>query len=117
MWPPASLIPWIASAARWFSGQSNLDTPTLANRQLGEDSETASVMGNQRRAYVCAVSAVFLWSTVATAFKISLQHLTIPQLLVFSSLASAGTLTAIALIQGTISQLCGDFWDLPVRCQ
>ena len=35
MWPPASLIPWIASAARWFSGQSNLDTPTLANRQLG----------------------------------------------------------------------------------
>jgi drug/metabolite transporter (DMT)-like permease len=62
-------------------------------------------MGNQRRAYVCAGLAVLFWSTVATAFKITLQHLAIPQLLFFSSLASSATLAAIALIQGTISQL------------
>ena len=62
-------------------------------------------MGNQRKAYVCAGSAVFLWSTVATAFKIALQYLTVPQLLFFSSLASAAALAAIAVVQGSIGQL------------
>ncbi len=62
-------------------------------------------MGNQRKAYACAGSAVFLWSTVATVFKIALQYLTVPQLLFFSSLASAAALAAIAIVQGTIGQL------------
>ena len=62
-------------------------------------------MVHQYKAYVCAGSAVLLWSTVATAFKLALQYLTVEQLLFFSSLASTATLAAIAAVQGTIGQL------------
>jgi drug/metabolite transporter (DMT)-like permease len=62
-------------------------------------------MGNQRKAYAFAGAAVLLWSTVASAFKISLQFVAVPQLLFLSSLASLGALSAIALAQGTIGQV------------
>jgi len=43
---------------------------------------------NQNLAYKYALISVFLWSTVATAFKISLEYLTPLELLLYSSLSS-----------------------------
>ena len=57
-------------------------------------------MDRERKAVVYAVSAVLFWSTVATAFKIALKHVTLFQLLTFSSLVSFLLLTCILLIKG-----------------
>ena len=43
---------------------------------------------NQKQAMVLGISAVLLWSTVATAFKLALQHLTPLQLLSIASVTS-----------------------------
>ncbi len=43
---------------------------------------------SQRQAMLYGLMAVLLWSTVATAFKLSLQHLTPIQLVLFASLTS-----------------------------
>jgi drug/metabolite transporter (DMT)-like permease len=53
----------------------------------------------QRRAYLYAVLSVILWSTVATAFKIALNELTLVQLLFYSSLISTIALFVIILVQ------------------
>lgn len=45
-------------------------------------------MKNQKKAYIYALSAVLLWSTVATAFKIALEKVDYFQLLLFSSLTA-----------------------------
>ena len=57
-------------------------------------------MRRQTAATLYALSAVLLWSTVASAFKLSLRTLTITELLFFASLASI-------LAQGTIVVLSG----------
>ena len=46
-------------------------------------------MADQKRAYVYALTAVLLWSTVASAFKLSLRHLDFVELLLYSSLFSS----------------------------
>ena len=56
-------------------------------------------MERQNLAYVYAISAVLLWSTVASAFKISLRHLDVWQLLFVSSLAACICLLCILLFQ------------------
>lgn len=45
-------------------------------------------MKNQRRAYVFGIATVLLWSTVATAFKLTLRHVDPIQLLFYASLVS-----------------------------
>jgi drug/metabolite transporter (DMT)-like permease len=45
-------------------------------------------MADQKRAYLYALSTVAIWSTVASAFKISLRYLDHVQLLFYSSLTS-----------------------------
>jgi len=62
-------------------------------------------MERQKQAYVYAVTAVLLWSTVASAFKISLRYLDYLQLLFFSSIVSTLTLFIILLIQNKLSLL------------
>ncbi len=62
-------------------------------------------MKNQRRAMQLGVMAVLLWSTVATAFKLSLNHMTPAQLLLFASLSSAAVLTGILAYQGRLGLL------------
>jgi len=52
-------------------------------------------MSNQNRAYLFAISAVLFWSTIASAFKITLNHLDFLQLLLFSSLFSCVVLFAL----------------------
>ncbi len=62
-------------------------------------------MTRQQKAYACGLSAVLAWSTVATAFKISLAHLSPAQLVLYASLASLLALLAILLVQGRLPEL------------
>ncbi|WP_159879228.1 DMT family transporter [Aquitalea denitrificans] len=62
-------------------------------------------MHQQKKAYVYGLSAVLVWSTVATAFKISLAHLTPAQLVLYASLASTASLLGILLYQRRLSSL------------
>jgi drug/metabolite transporter (DMT)-like permease len=60
---------------------------------------------NQRKALLFGLSAVFFWSTVASAFKLSLKHLSITGLLFYASLTSTAVLFIILLIQGKTGEL------------
>lgn len=62
-------------------------------------------MPDQRKATLHALSAVLMWSTVASAFKLSLRHMDPAQLLFYSSLASTACLGAILAVQGRLGLL------------
>ncbi|WP_217522950.1 DMT family transporter [Vibrio metschnikovii] len=64
---------------------------------------------NERRALGLALSAVLLWSTVATAFKLTLAELTPIQMLTMASIVSACTLAIICGLQGKLAQLLPTF--------
>ena len=57
-------------------------------------------MRDQNKAYLYAITTVLLWSTVASAFKISLRYLAHLQLLFYAGLASSCTLALLIVIQG-----------------
>ncbi|WP_321368915.1 DMT family transporter [uncultured Desulfuromusa sp.] len=57
-------------------------------------------MTNQSKAILYGLSAVLLWSTVATAFKLSLQHFSPIELLLYSGSFSTLLLGAILRYQG-----------------
>ena len=57
-------------------------------------------MHNQKKAYLYGLLTVFFWSTVASAFKLSLKYLDYLQLLLYSSTVSILVLTGILLLQG-----------------
>ena len=59
----------------------------------------------QHKAYLFALSAVLLWSTVATAFKISLRYLDVFQLLLVASVTATLCLLVIVLATGRITML------------
>jgi drug/metabolite transporter (DMT)-like permease len=59
----------------------------------------------QKKAYLFGLSAVLAWSTVATAFKISLAHLSPAQLVLYASIASTLCLLGILLGQGRLGSL------------
>lgn len=62
-------------------------------------------MENQKKAYLYAFLAVAAWSTVASAFKISLKHLDFLQLLFFSSITSVLIFLVILLLQGKVKEI------------
>lgn len=62
-------------------------------------------MTRQGLAYTYAGAAVLLWSTVASAFKLSLQYLDPLQLLLFSNAVSVLVLFAVLAIQGRLDRL------------
>lgn len=62
-------------------------------------------MTNQQTATVYALIAVLCWSTVATAFKLSLQYLSPAQLILFASIASWLLLLTVLLLQGRFARL------------
>ena len=62
-------------------------------------------MHQQTRAYLFAGGAVLLWSTVASAFKLSLRHLEPLQLVFFASVISVIVLFAILVVQNKIPSL------------
>jgi len=62
-------------------------------------------MEEQTRAYSYALVAVLMWSTVASAFKLSLEHLDFIELLFYSSLVSWIALLVILIVQGKFGML------------
>lgn len=54
---------------------------------------------NQKKAYICGISAVLIWSTVASAFKITLRYFTFTEMLFWASLTSVVILFIILLLQ------------------
>ena len=56
-------------------------------------------MGTQKEAYAFGLATVLLWSTVASAFKLTLRHVDPVQLLFYSSLFSTLVLGAILVSQ------------------
>ncbi len=59
----------------------------------------------EKKAYLYAMTAVLLWSTVATAFKIALRYLQPIELLFYSALTSCVVLSVILAGSGKISSL------------
>lgn len=59
-------------------------------------------MEKQKQAYTYAIIAVLLWSTVASAFKISLRYLDFLQLLFCASIISIIILSIVLLIQNKL---------------
>lgn len=62
-------------------------------------------MKNQKKAYIYALTAVLLWSTVSTAFKISLIELDFIQLLFIGTLVSIVITFVVILVSGRIKLL------------
>ncbi|MFC1580817.1 DMT family transporter [Thermodesulfobacteriota bacterium] len=62
-------------------------------------------MHNQKKANLYGLATVLLWSTVASAFKLSLRYLDHIQLLFYASIASILVLTFILIVQGKIGLL------------
>lgn len=62
-------------------------------------------MKKQKQAYIYAIIAVLFWSTVASAFKVSLRYVDVFQLLFFSSLFSVVILFIILFIQNKLKLL------------
>lgn len=60
---------------------------------------------NQQKAYIYAVLAVLLWSTAASAFKVSLQYQGLVSLLFIASFTSLLVLFCVLLINGKIGSL------------
>lgn len=59
-------------------------------------------MVDQKKAYLFALAAVLFWSTVASAFKLSLRTLTPAELLLYAGLTSTLVLGLILLFQGKL---------------
>jgi len=57
----------------------------------------------QKKSIIYALIAVLLWSTVASAFKLSLRYLTVTELLLISTISSVIALFIIAWIKGNLS--------------
>ncbi len=62
-------------------------------------------MTDQVKAYLYAGIAIFFWSTVASAFKVGLQHIDFIQFLFFASWTSLLILLMINLFQGNLKHL------------
>lgn len=62
-------------------------------------------MTREQQATLYGLSAVLLWSTIATAFKLSLRHLSPIELLLFAGSFSTLLLGAILLVQGKLQQV------------
>jgi len=61
-------------------------------------------MTNQTRAVLLALTAVCFWSTVAVAFKLTLRHLEVIELLLFSTLFSTLVLAIILIVQSKFTE-------------
>jgi drug/metabolite transporter (DMT)-like permease len=61
----------------------------------------------QKKAYLFAFSAIACWSTIGSAFKLSLRYLNPMELLFYSSLTACLVLLSILVIQGKINLLKG----------
>lgn len=63
------------------------------------------LMENQKKAYLFALTAILFWSTVASAFKISLRYVDFLHLLLYSSTISVVALFIIVVLQNKLPLL------------
>ena len=63
------------------------------------------MMSNEARATLLALGAVLLWSTVASAFKLSLEYMAPIQLLAWATLMSLVTLGLLLAVNGQLGEL------------
>lgn len=68
---------------------------------------------NEKRALLFAIASVLLWSTVATAFKLTLQQFSPIQMLTVASAVSAFALLVIAQRQGQLHRIVPTFKQRP----
>ena len=61
-------------------------------------------MKSDKRAYIFALSAVILWSTVATAFKITLRYTDPETMLFYASVTSLLIFTAVLILSGKLRE-------------
>ena len=61
-------------------------------------------MSRQTQAYVYAGCAILLWSTVASAFKVSLRYVEAPHMLLYAALVSTAVLFVVAAWQHKLGQ-------------
>ena len=61
-------------------------------------------MSRQTQAYVYAGCAILLWSTVASAFKVSLRYVEAPHMLLYAALVSTAVLSVVAAWQHKLGQ-------------
>ncbi len=73
-------------------------------------------MEQQTRAYIWAMAAVLIWSTVASAFKLTLSFLQPIQLLLLSTMVSTAALLTVIIAQGKIDKLRNYDPKLLLRC-
>lgn len=64
---------------------------------------------NQKKAYIYALISVFLWSTVASVFKISLETLSVSQLVFFAILTSTVALFTIVVAKNLLNEVLQHF--------
>lgn len=62
-------------------------------------------MKHQKKAYIYALTATLLWSTIGTAFKLTLRHISFSDLLLIASLTSVVVLFVVLLISGKVALL------------
>ncbi len=62
-------------------------------------------MEQQTRAYIWAMAAVLIWSTVASAFKLTLAYLQPIQLLLLSTMVSSVAMLVVITFQGKLKKL------------
>jgi len=67
-------------------------------------------MENQKKAYLFALAAVLLWSTVASAFKLSLRTLQPVELLLYASVVSTMVLGAVLAARGQLREAFAGGW-------
>jgi len=67
-------------------------------------------MKNQNKAYILAIITVLFWSTIASAFKLSLNYLDNFQLLFYSSLFSCVVLSVLIIIMGKLKLILETTW-------
>ncbi|WP_028117367.1 DMT family transporter [Ferrimonas senticii] len=72
-------------------------------------------MKNQTRAMQLGFAAVLCWSTVATAFKLSLEHMAPSQLVLFASIASTLVLLLIVAVRGQLPKLKSQWQQAPLH--
>ena len=68
-------------------------------------------MKNQKQAYLYGLTAVLCWSTMASAFKLSLRHLTPVELLFYAVLTSCVVLFGLLVVQGKFFLLKQVSWN------
>ncbi|WP_262339820.1 DMT family transporter [Idiomarina sp. OT37-5b] len=73
-----------------------------------------ALTANDKKAMGFALTAVLLWSTVATAFKITLQYLTPLQMVTAATAVSFAILLVIALIRGKQSLILLELRRMPL---